>query len=290
VFRLQSLACRAATGELALPPDPGRPEQHAVVDRLLAAGADPAAAEPDGWAPLHTAAMTGHVPLARRLLAAGAPREGRLLGCRGGSPLALALFYAQTGVAELLADPPVPDNLRHAAGLGRSLAPFLAADGQLSAAAAEGLDFYRPFEAFPEWHRSGSRQELLDEALAWASRNGRVSAMSQLHELGADLNANPYRGTPLLWAVYADRVESASWLIDHGADPDLRHDFGGSGHGVAAVAMHLAAQYGALACLRLLLERGADTAIRDAAHGGTPLDWAEHSGSGEAAALLRARG
>ena len=60
--------------------------------------------------------------------------------------------------------------------------------------------------------------------------------------LGADINANPFRGTPLLWACYSDKVEAAAWLLDHGADPDLRHDWGGEGHGVDAVAMHLAAQ------------------------------------------------
>jgi ankyrin repeat protein len=54
--------------------------------------------------------------------------------------------------------------------------------------------------------------------------------------------------------------------------------------------MHLAAQFGSLRCLRLLLERGADPTIRDAAHGGTPLGWAEHGGAHDAAALLRAAG
>ena len=35
------LACRAATGDCALPPVPGRSEQHAAVDRILAAGSGP---------------------------------------------------------------------------------------------------------------------------------------------------------------------------------------------------------------------------------------------------------
>ena len=112
--------------------------------------------------------------------------------------------------------------------------------------------------------------------------------MAALVQLGADVNANPYRGTPLLWAVYSDRLAASTWLLDHGADPDLRHDFGGAGHGENAVAMHLAAQYGAMGCLRLLLDRGADPGIVDAAHGGTPLGWAQFSGTEAAVATSTA--
>jgi ankyrin repeat protein len=285
-------ACDEATGHVAIPPVAGTPEQHAVVDELLQRGADPSAATNGGWAPLHAAAMAGHADLARRLLAAGARRDGALMGTRGGSPLALALFYAKTEVAELLAHPPVPDNLRAAAALGRPLDRFIERSSEgdrLTAQASEGTDFYRPLPGFPTWDRTSQRQELLDEALSWASRNDRCESMARLVALGADVNANPYRGTPLLWAVYSDRVAAATWLLDHGADPNLRHDFGGPQHGKAAVALHLAAQYSCLQCLRLLLDRGADPTIEDAAYHATPLGWAEHSGAAASAALLRAR-
>jgi ankyrin repeat protein len=283
---LLGLACKAATGEHALPSVAGRSEHHAVVDLLLAAGADASAAANNGWAPLHSAAMTGHIDLARRLLAAGASREGRLHGACGGSPLALALFYAQTAMGKFLADPPVPDNLRTAAALNRPIDRFVAGD-ELAPQASEGTDFYRPLLLFPEWERTNSRQELLDEALSWAARNDACEAMDALVRLGADVNSNAYRGTPLLWAVYSDRVTAAAWLLDHGADPDLRHDFGGREHGASAVVMHLAAQFGSLKCLRLLLDRGADASIEDAKYHATPLGWAEHGGATEAAAMLR---
>ena len=113
------------------------------------------------------------------------------MGADGGSPLALALFYAKTEMAQMLADPAVPDNLR-----------------------------------------------------------------------------------------------AAAWLLDHGADPDRRHDFGGAEHGKNAVAMHLAAQFGSLKCLELLLHRGADPSIKDAAFEGTPLGWARHAGAETSIALL----
>ncbi len=282
---LLGVACRAATGDAALPPVPVTPQHHAALDYLLAAGADPSAASSDGWAPLHTAALTGNVDLARRLLDAGASREGQLLGTKGGSPLALALFYGKREVAELLAHPPVPDNLRTTAALGRPLDGFFDGDLLLTSA-SEGTDFYRPFSIFPPWERTGERQELIDEALTWAARNERIESMAALVRHGANVNSNPYRGTPLLWAIYADRVDAATWLLDHGADPNLRHDFGGKDHGKGAVALHLAAQYGCLKCLRLLLERRADPSIEDLAFRATPLQWAKHAGSVEAAAIL----
>ncbi len=283
---LLGLACRAATGDIAIPPDPGTPRQHAAVDLILAAGADPDVADDDGWTPLHTAAMAGHTDLAKRLLDAGASRQGHLYGASGGSPLALSLFYAQTDVGELLAQPAVPDNLRHAAALGHDIERFLN-DGVLNNDATEGLDFYGPLIYFPRWQRSLSRQEVLDEALTWAARNSQIASIQKLVQLGADVNSNPYRGTALLWAIYADSIDTATWLLDNGADPNLRHAFGGEGHGVGATAIHLASQFNATECIELLLSHGADPNIVDEAYGGDALGWAEFSGAQDAVELLR---
>ncbi len=278
-------ACDAFTGERALPPVEASAQQHAVLELLLSAGADPSASDAEGWAPLHTAAMTGNEDLANTLLKAGAARAGNLLGTEGGSALALALFYAKPALGELLAQPSVSDNLRTAAALGRDLDRFF--EGQTPSAAAKiGLDFYRPTAQWPDWERTFERQELLDEALAWAARNGQVGSLQALVARGANVNSNSYRGTPLLWAIYSDREDVATWLLDHGADPDLKHDFGGTGHGVGAVAMHLAAQYSGLKCLRLLLERGADMEIQDDGFSATPMEWAMHSDAEAAVRML----
>ena len=284
---LLDLACRAATGDIAIPLVPGTPAQHAAVDRVLAAGADPSSADDDGWTPLHTAAMAGHLDLAKRLVAAGASVRANAHGREGGTPLSYALFYAKAYMAEALT-PVHPDNLRTTAALGRALDRFFDRDGELTPAALDGLDFYAPV-FFPARERTLERQEVLDEALCWAARNDQCGSMQALVDLGADLDANPFRGTPLLWACYSDRVEAAAWLLDHGADPDLRHDWGGEGHGVQAVAMHLAAQHNAVNCLNLLLDRGADPTVVDAAHGGTPLGWAEHGGATAAIEILKRR-
>ena len=284
---LLDLACRAATCDIAIPLEAGTAEQHAAVDLILAAGADPATADNDGWTPLHTAGMAGHADLARRLVAAGAPVDANAHGKDGGSALSYSLFYAKPYMGEVLT-PAYPDNLRAAASLGQDLGRFVGADGELAAAASDGLGFYAPV-FFPTWERTLSRQEVLDEALSWAARNNQCGSIEALVELGANVNANPFRGTPLLWACYSDKVEAATCLLDLGADPDLRHDFGGEGHGVQAVAMHLAAQHGALQCIDLLLDRGADPAIADARYNATPLEWAEECGAADAAELLRRR-
>ena len=110
--------------------------------------------------------------------------------------------------------------------------------------------------------------------------------MSKLVKYGANVNSNPYRGTPLLWSFYSDSVHSAKWLIEQGADPNLKHDFGGAEHGQGATAIHLAAQYGSLKCLRLLLEKGADPHLTDDLYNSTALDWAKHEGTESSISVL----
>ena len=144
--------------------------------------------------------MAGHTDLARRLVAAGASTEMNAYGKEGGSPLSYALFYAKAYMGEVLV-PVYPDNLRAAAALGDDLGRFVDGD-ELTPDAYRGLDFYAP-EFFPAWDRTRSRQEVLDESLSWAARNNQSDSMATLVALGAD--------------------------------PNLRHDWGGEGHGVDAV-------------------------------------------------------
>ena len=60
-----------------------------VVERLLAAGANPLAVTESGWTPLHSAAYRGHAQVAQRLLETGRldPRQRDLMGY---TPLELA--------------------------------------------------------------------------------------------------------------------------------------------------------------------------------------------------------
>jgi ankyrin repeat protein len=255
-----------------------------LVALLLERGADPCAANVHGWTALHQAAYSGLPALVELLLAAGGRVDVSARG-DGGTPLIIALFWGHRAAAEQLAAAGVhPRNLRAAAGLGRlALIDAVLADG--TAGAHRG--FYRPHGGFPAWAPTSDRQEVLDEALAWAARNDRAGAIERLAEHGADPAADVYRGTPLAWAAAVGAVAAIRAVAALGAHPDQRTTFGGPAHGQDVTALHLAAQHGHLGAIEALLELGADPALTDGLYGTTPAGWAEHGGRREAAERLR---
>jgi ankyrin repeat protein len=85
----------------------------------------------------------------------------------------------------------------------------------------------------------------------------------------------------------AKRADPAAvkWLLDHGADPNGRW-----AHWDAEVTpLHLAAWGGNPEVVRLLLEAGADPAIRDSKHGGDAMGWAMHFERPAIVAMLESR-
>jgi ankyrin repeat protein len=248
-----------------------------LVALLLERGADVTRGNAHGWTPLHQAAYSDLPLLARTLLDAGARVDVSARG-DGGTPLIVALFWGNRTTAELLAERGVyPRNLRAAAGLGRL---------ELADEPGAQRAFYRPHSGFPAWQPSDDPQEVLDEALAWAARSGRTDVLDELVARGAAPDADVYRGTALAWAAVHDHVATVRRLIELGADPDRRATFGGPGHGDGVTALHLAAQEGHTEAIRALLALGADRTIKDRLYGGTPADWAAHSGHEAARALL----
>ena len=195
-----------------------------IVALLLARGADPARGNAHGWTPLHQAAYSGRVDLAEMLLAAGAPTDVSARG-DGGTPLVIALFWGHP-VPPALADRVGlhPGNLRVAAGLGLTglIAELVAADGTLGPAAGAHRGFYRPHSGFPHWEPSDDPQEVLDEALSWAARSNRPEAVRALVDRGADVEADVYRGTPLMWAAAFGRTDAVRALLEAGAAPSGR--------------------------------------------------------------------
>jgi ankyrin repeat protein len=68
-----------------------------------------------------------------------------------------------------------------------------------------------------------------------------------------------------------DEPAAATWLLDHGADPNALW-----AHWEASVTpLHLAVLANHPAMVRLLLSRGADPRIRDSQHDSDPIGWAE---------------
>jgi ankyrin repeat protein len=67
------------------------------------------------------------------------------------------------------------------------------------------------------------QQDVLDEAFALAAFNGGLEALERLLELGADVSGAVHLGLAALHlAVMGRRLETARWLVAHGADRDRR--------------------------------------------------------------------
>jgi ankyrin repeat protein len=258
----------------------GMASDPAIVTLLLERGADPNRGNDYGWTKLHSAGYGNDCDLAKLLLAAGARTDVFARG-DGGTPLIAALFWGHREVAELLGSD--PRNLRAAAGLG-DLELIRELAGTPHAGAHRG--FYRPHGGFPAWQPNDDPQEILDEALVWAAKSGRVEAIRLLAELGARVDADVYRGTPLTWAATNGRTDAIRTLVDLGADPNQRGTFGGPSHGQGVTAIHLAAQSGQRDAVIALLDAGADPLILDDLHGGNALGWARAGCHDELADLL----
>ncbi len=94
------------------------------------------------------------------------------------------------------------------------------------------------------------------------------------------------RGAALIGAALHGQSAMIRLLCDLGADVRA---FGPPGFHPHATALHQAVDSGSLAAVRALVEAGADPAVRDRIHGGTPLDWARHFHREEIASYLQSR-
>ncbi len=263
-----------------------------AIEALLAAGADVNDANDRGSTPLHQAAYGNQVEVAGLLLESGAAVDAEAHGA-GGTPLITALFWGHREMADLLARYGVaPHNLRAAAGLGNSelVEACFNGEGGLTAEAGAARGFYRPHSGFPDWQPSTKAQEVLDEALVWACKSNRVGVLERLVRGGARLDADPYRGTPLIWAAARNRMDAAAWLLSRRANVNQKATFGGLTHGQGITALHIAAQNGHLAMVKLLVEGGADLSIEDDLYNATAEGGAQYFGRTEVRDYLHSLG
>ena len=263
-----------------------------AIEALLAAGSDVNEGNDRGSTPLHEAAYANKPEIASLLIEKGAALDAEAHGA-GGTPLIAALFWGHREVADLLGRHSVaPSNLRAAAGLGipELVDACFKPDGTLTPEACAARGFYRPHSGFPDWQPSTDPQEVLDEALVWACKSNRLLVLERLVRAGARLNADPYRGTPLIWAAVCNRTETVAWLLDHGANINQKATFGGLTHGQGITALHMAAQYGHMPVVKLLVERGADRSIKDDLYQSTAEGGADYFGQNEVRDYLRSLG
>jgi hypothetical protein len=178
---------------------------------------------------LNLAACFDRVDLVRTLLAAGARVDDR--GAAGITALESAIYHGSRAAADVLAAVElVPDAPWVAAGAGLvdRLARFLDGRGGLIPDAY----LHRPNPADVGWLQRlpacDVPEDVLDEALVHAAQNERVGAVDWLLRNGADPNAGPYQGCGALHLAAAfGAIESVRLLIAAGADADRRNDFNG---------------------------------------------------------------
>ena len=233
--------------------------------------------------PLHS---SGNAEVARLLLDRGAdPTIETPLP--GGTALLHALVWGAVEIADVIAERcKAPGNLRVAAGLGDldALAALWDVSGKLTPDAGARRGYYRPNYGWYPWQPRNSEQEILDEGLIYAATNGREEAAAYLLERGANVNGEVYGTTALIRAAWKGRHTMIDWLLDHGAAIDARGWLGGHAKGVTA--LHIAASSGHVAATQRLIDRGADTTLRDDLYDSTPLGWAQFHGFAATAALL----
>ena len=92
------------------------------------------------------------------------------------------------------------------------------------------------------------------------------------------------RHLALALAAQYGRVEIVRLLLDAGEDPDRYNPLGGHSH---STPLHQAAAAGNLEVIRLLVEHGARLDLKDVLWHATPAEWARHEGKTEAEAYLR---
>jgi cytohesin len=214
----------------------------AVVDLLLAGGANPAAARDDGWNALHAVADGGSAAIARRLIGAGTPADARE-AVYGNTPLLIATRRGNRGVAVALLDAGVAIDLRD---LKDGNTPLINAAFDPLALGVLAELLARGAAVDAQAQKDGL------SALMAAARNGNHGAVELLLAEGASPDMTDSEGRSALhFAAESGGPKVLRLLLAAGADPDVDSARGDTALGAAAAA-------GQLGAVRILLEAGAD--------------------------------
>ena len=215
--------------------------------------------------PLIAAGSIDNQPVAELLLDRGAAIDGT----GGWSPLEEALYWnSQNAIALLLERGAKVQNLRIAAGLGLTdlIETFFDADGDLKPEAGR-IDW--PFGSLEmiarSNHNARGKQMLADRINSWSQdRRGIID------------NA-------FVYACMHGHIEAAKLLLAKGAQINSIP----GGFDYAGTGLHYAALNGHRPMIKFLLDHGADRNIKDTKVGSTPAGWADHGGHPELRELLQ---
>jgi uncharacterized protein len=228
------------------------------------------AIEPDGTTPLHRAIYTGDVTEVRRLIAAGAdPRAANLFGA---TPMMLAAARGDAPVLRVLLDAGVDVNSPNAEG--QTVLMAVARTGNVEAAQLlikRGADLqareHWGGQTALMWAAAQSQPQMIQLLL---KHGARVDERSTVRDWQRRVTAegrpkDMYRGglTPLLFAAREGCTSCLKVLLEKGADIDLPDPDGATALLMALLNYHWDAG-------RFLIEAGADVNLWDI-YGQTPL-------------------
>ena len=180
-----------------------------TVREFLEKGANVNAIDNEGWSVLHVAVFSGHIPVGVLLLDHGARINYSVDGI---TPLHIAVLRQNIDFVELL----------------------LEYDADVTVCSDVDGTAYE----FLQFHERGQAHDILKDlkienpmatitGLRIAVCSGREARIRRLLELGADINAKDEGGmTALLWASQQDSPPIMKLLLDNGADPNVRSDWG----------------------------------------------------------------
>ena len=283
------LACAAACGQIE------------AVNCLLKHGADPFLKGENGWSILHFAAQSGNVIIIETMLSKGLDIDsrGETLGF---TPLMVCIKFGQLEAAKYLLEKGADESSKTTPGR-ISLLSLASAAGSIAAiemllSHGCNIDSRDSGGDTPLMHATRlGNTEVVEHLLAKGAnpllRN--TSDLGLLHlavlsdnvltikaVLSTNLDINASRTvlgiTPLLFCLAQGKLEAANYLLEMGADENLKSKDG-------LTALSAAAISGNVAAIEMLLERGHNPNSRDGCDK-TPLMWAAEKGNKAAVEYL----
>ena len=225
-----------------------------------------------GATPLSSAALFGHTKIIALLLEAGA--EVNAKNRDGGTALHNAAFLGQYEAAKLLLENGAEVNIRN--GDGGTPSDAAAVDWETTRfifgmlrikVSREKIEAGRT-KVIQLLRQHGATADTTSEsnALCNAVRNGDRRAVKEQLAKGVDINGGDreFGVTALSWAALLNDTEIAKFLIEKGADVNMKSRDG-------STPLHSAAFLGRTEIAELLIQKGADVSSKNY-RGETPLD------------------